>query len=550
MTRRHERGRRPRPVGRVLAGWFAAMVATAFAVALAGARPAHAHAELDDSVPRAGAVLEAAPAEVVLDFDEALVPGLSYAGLFDPDGAPVALGNPIDTPDRTQFVVPLRDPASLGAGAYVVAYRVTAVDGHVHHASFAFQVGTRTTDQVAAVERLRVVTDVDDAGWQWLAGVLRALGLVALALVVAAIAVPFLVPAPTPRTRTVGSVAAAVAAAVAVLGIGAQGGLSGSGGAGAFVDGDRWSAVLDTRLGALLVARAALALAALSLFAAVRSSPGRAWRWSGALVGVGLVLTHSLAGHAALGRLAAAGVVLDAVHLGVALVWLGGLALMVLDRALYSGGRLATLWAKGTFGAAAMVVVTGVLQVWRIVERPGSLLDTAYGRTVLGKTVLVALILLLMAMGRSAYRRLGLSAVRSFLAVETALALLLVGVSAGLIGAAPNERPTAVPVTVSATVDGVTVTFTLTPAAVGSNDVHLVVSRPAAFEPTRAARAVLDNPGRGLTSLVIPLSPDGPDHYSAYAVQIPSGGAWDVRIEVDDETGTTVLSTSVEVTAD
>jgi copper transport protein len=217
---------------------------------------------------------------------------------------------------------------------------------------------------------------------------------------------------------------------------------------------------------------------------------------------------------------------------------------------LASDGRPARpveVWTTKGLWAVGVLVITGVLQMWRTVDRPGSLGDTAYGRTLVGKTALVVFVLVIAVMLRGVLRRHGPRSARSLFVSQTVLALMVTGVSVGLAGAAPNERPSSVPVTVSARADDLTASLTLTPARAGSNDVHLVVSEVGATEPTRAARAVLANPERGLTDLVIPLVPDGPDHYSAYAVQIAVPGTWQVRLEVDTSSGTVTLDLQVTV---
>jgi len=550
--------------GRALRPVFATVLAAVVAAVLAGfvaPTAASAHAVLDDTVPRAGAILEVAPNEIVLDFDDDIEIGLSYTGLFTAAGEPIALDRAVETPDRTQLVVPITDPFALGAGTYVVAYRVTAVDGHVEHDTFAFQIGTQASDQIAAVRGLSGLTDPAAHGWEWTLGVLRGAGLAGLALLLGTFAVVLLTrresdsaptSAPDAGPTGTGLVGAVLVAVCAVLSIAVQGGLSSAGSPSALFDTGLWSEVIATQFGALTIARAALGAVAVVIVVSIRLAATRAWRAAALTLSLCLLGTFAWSGHAARGRLAALGVLLDLVHRGAALVWLGGLVVIVLARRslLASDGRPARpveVWTTKGLWAVGVLVITGVLQMWRTVDRPGSLGDTAYGRTLVGKTALVVFVLVIAVMLRGVLRRHGPRSARSLFVSQTVLALMVTGVSVGLAGAAPNERPSSVPVTVSARADDLTASLTLTPARAGSNDVHLVVSEVGATEPTRAARAVLTNPERGLTDLVIPLVPDGPDHYSAYAVQIAVPGTWQVRLEVDTSSGTVTLDLQVSV---
>ena len=108
-------------------------VALAAAVAmLASAAPAHAHDELVSSSPAADATVAQPPPEVVLTFDEAVLPVGTQVVVTGPDG-PVSDGSP--RLDGTTVHQPL-----LGgpAGRYSVAWRATSADGHPVSGTFAF----------------------------------------------------------------------------------------------------------------------------------------------------------------------------------------------------------------------------------------------------------------------------------------------------------------------------------------------------------------------------------------------------------------------------
>lgn len=117
--------------GRRFAGWLA--VAT-----LAAAAPAGAHAVLVRSAPPARAALAEPPERVQLWFNERLEPAYSSVSVWNAAGAQVDARNAAvgaDDAKRLAVTVP-----PIGAGAYVVKYRVLSVDGHVVDSSFPFTV--------------------------------------------------------------------------------------------------------------------------------------------------------------------------------------------------------------------------------------------------------------------------------------------------------------------------------------------------------------------------------------------------------------------------
>ncbi|OWJ77808.1 copper resistance CopC/CopD family protein [Haematobacter missouriensis] len=96
---------------------------------------AEAHAGLISVTPPDGMVLEVAPSEVTLTFDEPVRP--LVARLTAPDGRTVLLENAHVDGDRVAW--PL--PALPGNGSHVLSWRVTAADGHALSGGTVFSIG-------------------------------------------------------------------------------------------------------------------------------------------------------------------------------------------------------------------------------------------------------------------------------------------------------------------------------------------------------------------------------------------------------------------------
>jgi len=102
--------------------------------------PAVAHAIVLESSPIHDAVLERAPEQVTLRFNSKIEKRFTRLTLAGGEHPPVAVTLPVGaddaaTPDR--LVIPL---PHLGAGVYVLRYRVLAVDGHITEGVLRFTV--------------------------------------------------------------------------------------------------------------------------------------------------------------------------------------------------------------------------------------------------------------------------------------------------------------------------------------------------------------------------------------------------------------------------
>jgi methionine-rich copper-binding protein CopC len=96
------------------------------------------HLALQSSLPQADAVVPS-PVEIRLDFTEAPLDGTTAIRLLNSAGALVTTGDVTQSADdATVFASALTGP--LSAGAYTVAWRAMATDGHVLAEEFAFTV--------------------------------------------------------------------------------------------------------------------------------------------------------------------------------------------------------------------------------------------------------------------------------------------------------------------------------------------------------------------------------------------------------------------------
>ena len=99
------------------------------------ATPALPHSRVETTEPENGAVLEQAPAQVVLTFADGL--RLTKVLMNHNDGPEVELDPGSQTGFATRFELAIED---LGSGRYRIEWRGLSVDGHVMKNTLEFRV--------------------------------------------------------------------------------------------------------------------------------------------------------------------------------------------------------------------------------------------------------------------------------------------------------------------------------------------------------------------------------------------------------------------------
>lgn len=537
--------------------------AVALAALLGAASPASAHADLDSSEPAPSAVLETSPAEIFLDFSEPVSPADDAIELFDQKGDAVALG-PVSRSADDQSIVTATVDDELDDGLYVVAWRIVSADGHVAQGAFTFQVGV----DAPTVDTGDLLGDVLSSR-QAASGLSTALA-VARSFVYLALAVALGGAIALGAGRVSGRVWKWLMAAIVVATIGTlahyslQAAYTTGGTWGSIFDPDRWSTVLDTRLGTALVIRLVL-LASLAVLLVVVSpapddtsgeSPARRerlstswWRSSTALVGAGIVLTLSASGHPSASELAGVAVAVDAVHLAAVVTWFGVLVAVVIDRlpvdAVRWFSRLATI-------AVPIAVVTGGWQTWHLGGGLANLGESTWGRSLIVKGVLVVVLVSFGFVAREivwgAGREASTSALRRLMGIEIAVATAVFGLTANLVDHPPRAAATPVVFETSLAQGAILADVTVTPGRVGNNDIHVTIAPPGgSLERISSVTMRMTFPDSSLPPVDVVVSEDGPNHFVG-RVALLSPGTWTLEILVQPDPSSSVrLSTDVPI---
>ncbi|MFE5491243.1 copper resistance CopC/CopD family protein [Streptomyces virginiae] len=387
---------------------LAALLATLFTAAA----PATAHAALTASDPTDGAVVATAPAQVTLSFSEQVAMGDDSIRVLDPQGRRVDTGELRDMCSGNTVRYGTALHSGLPNGTYTVAWQAVSADSHPISGAFTFSIGAPSATEVS------LPTTTAGGGPVGIAyGIARYAAYAGFTVLVGGAAFILLCwrrgAAERPLQKlVVRAWVTLTAATLAMLVLRTP--YTGSGRFADIFDLGGLRAVLETKTGASLVSRLLL-LGAAALFVAVlfgvyarrMQDPTSeeedkdtgdltfGLAIGGAVVAGGIAATWALSEHASTGIQPGLAMPADILHMLAVATWLGGLsALLVALHKVPGIERSAVRRFSGVaFVSVVVLAVTGVYQAWRQTGSWSALTGTEYGRLLLLKVALVAVLL-------------------------------------------------------------------------------------------------------------------------------------------------------------
>lgn len=491
------------------------------ALFFAGTAAAGAHAVLMSTDPRAGALVDTAPATVRLHFGEAVETSLGRIQILDDAGADHALGKPFHPGGDTSWVAVQSRP--LVRGRYTVSWQVVSADSHVVNGAFAFGVGVAAGNVPAAL------ADKTNPGAAAVQAVLRFFGLSSL-LIGAGLAFALAIvvrPRETMRTTMLEFGAWIVVAVVACADIVAH----------AVSDSCTVAAVLATQFGLL---RVVLVVAAILAVVAVAGRRRRA-----GLLGVAAavaIVSESLSGHAASGRIPGIGIAADVTHLIAAAAWIGALIATLIAADIVDVRRVSTV----ATAAIALLAASAVVQTVRNAGSFAALVHTTYGLLICAKIVLFVVAVAFALISRRRLRDGAVALARS-VRLELAVLTAVIAVTGVLVDGVPPRTAIAASLrTVHAQflVRDTTVAVEAEPAGSGRWQLRVAANRGGAPVTVDEISASLREASRAVGPLAFPLQHSGIGRYTG-VVTVPFAGRWTatVRVRVGDfDEGTTFVN--------
>jgi copper transport protein len=487
-----------------------------------------AHAQLLSTEPADNAIVQSAPEQLTLVFNEPVTP--LAIKLIQPDGT---------TRDVTDVAVggastSIQMPTDLGNGTHVLSWRVVSIDGHPVAGSLVFSIGAASDAAVAEVSDDRAVTVLLWAG--------KALMFIAMFVGVGGATAGTAMPLPEGARRTCLALCA-VGMPIAAGTLGLQG-LDALGMPLAALAGiEAWRTGLSTSYG--LTAIAVIIAFALALLAIAIP---RAKVFFGILAAAVASLSLALSGHASAASpqwLTRPAVFL---HIGGVIFWIGALLPLGLLLREQSAGadKALACFSRYILFAVAPLVVSGVTLAIIQLGLPGPQWLTGYGFILAAKLALLSVLFALALWNRRwltapalAGDAMARDRLRRSILWEVALVLLIIGLVAGWRFTPPPRALSQVPVAIAAEpimahlIDGdVMAMVTVAPGKAGPVAMDIMIS-----DLEHVPRAVQDvtlivsNGALGIE----PIHRTAVDLGGVWRVEdltLPVAGTWQVEIEV------------------
>ena len=498
------------------------------------------HASLLNSEPADGASLDAAPSEVVLRFDEPIIP--VALRLVGPDGHAVMLG-PVKPQGGSLHA---SVPAGLPGGVYVLSWRVTSADSHPVAGTAVFGVGIPSPDTVARTPGPLSAWAAPSAAARFMfyAALLTAAG---AALFRAAVAE---VPAPLRRTL---AAAALLGAALAAGQVGLRGALLADAGPGGLLEPAAW------RLGVGTTLAASLAVSGIGLLACALTllRDGQRWRMLGAAAAILALAGFPLSGHAATAEprwLTAPAVALHTVAIAF---WLGAFwpLLAILRGPAPHAVMAIRRFSRLAIPAVAVLVLSGLAIAAVQVMQPADLFATGYGQLLLAKLAGFATLIALAAWNRQRLtpaldaQRLGAARrLRRSIAAEVSVAGLILAATSALTLAVPPRAlrhagashqhqlvqsiAPAQGIAITTKAQTLRAVIEVAPGQAGPNRITLTPDRAKAQMPNpKEVWVELSNANAGIGPIRRRMVPDGTGRHIHDGPELSIPGRWQINVQ-------------------
>ncbi len=513
-------------------------LATAFA--LAASPPLFAHAVLLGSNPAADQVLDVAPEEIVLNFNENVGP--IFIRVLDLSGSEVGNAGEWRVEGNDVFL-PLGD--TLTNGTYILTYRVISADTHPVGATFVFAVGEPITDASAVA-----TADSGSTAWTWVVALNRLL-LYGSVLLAAGSALLLLLmslsESSIAATVAQGRGAAVVALVTYFLAIGFGGAEMVLGGPGALFSAGAWSQAMGSTLVPSAVIGIPGALILLYAYRAAAGAPAAPLLLAGTALTLGGFL---VTGHAATAPPVWLMAVMVGVHLVCAAFWFAALrplGLATRSASIQEAGTLMVQFSNRAVWTVAALFVSGAVISFVQVETLANVFSTDYGVRLALKIILFLVVLGIAAMNKikltpklEAGDAAGAASLRRSIAIEYGVMVLILVAAVSLTLPSPPRAMMAMAdaagagddtVVVTGTSRGYTVSLEISPAKPGNNMVMFSFTDADgnAVEMQRVDTS-WSLPAAGLEGIDRQAEKMGPDMFHLMTSDLILPGEWQVRL--------------------
>ncbi|MBS4174937.1 copper resistance protein CopC [Bacillus sp. FJAT-49736] len=445
--------------------------------------PSFAHAYIVKSTPQEDEVLQKAPKDVSIQFDEEIQPGFRSLKVLDQTGKRVDRNN-AHINKKSKAILEASLKSDLPDGTYTIQWNVISSDGHPVNGTIPFQIGKSGGSaglSQATTNGYTPHADMIIIRWLFYISCSLLIGCLFFSLYVYK-GTPFYFSNTSKRILRYSIQGMFISI---VLSLPLQ----------TTIDaGVNWASAINfsmlletlksTSFGMVWILQIALMIILYFItYYIIHSSAKQKWAYAGILAVLAILASKSFIGHATTSSNKWIGITMDFLHMSSAALWIGSLLAMVLLLRKKDNELIywLTIQRFSYWGAAFVTVIvgTGIYESIQFIPTLNALISTAYGQIIIAKSVLLLLMIGLALFnflrGRSKNKTLGptIWLEFSFGVIVFILAAILTNLPTGL--AAPGDVQQT-----KMTEDGYSITLHITPNKIGKNEFKVDISKRGA----------------------------------------------------------------------
>ncbi len=501
---------------------------------------AQAHSQLIDSNPKPDEQLTKSPQVISLTFNGTIKSNDDSIKLFDSQGKQIS--NKATTKAKSSSHIELElDP--LEPSIYVVNWSVVSPDSHPISGTFTFTVGNpvkeKSTVDTSIFKDIVLMSNKDIHSTQANLNRWILFSSTALSISISFLILLGIIKIPKNNMIKVSLIPILIAIFSSLASIFIQNAIIDN---KSIIESISYSSFVDQIQYDFGIAATIRIIALIALFATQFNT--LLYRFLSPIISLLIIATITFSGHSAYGQLSTLAIISSLIHLGATSIWFGGLGYSLVSIRLEELSFDYKKFSKLALALVLMTIFTGVFASWRQVGNINYAINSAFGRTLGYKIVLVMAVIVIAFFARRFLKNNDMTTTRKLIAVESILLLGVFALTSILVSQIPSKTSAQIPVSKKAISDSGIIEILVDPAKSGPTQLHVYVydkkGLPLQIESKSLTnppiQVTIQNNSKNIKPVNVAMRFQGLNHFSSVGFNVPFSGDWKlvVRIQVND----------------
>lgn len=501
---------------------------------------AQAHSQLIDSNPKPDEQLTKSPQVISLTFNGTIKSNDDSIKLFDSQGKQIS--NKATTKAKSSSHIELElDP--LEPSIYVVNWSVVSPDSHPISGTFTFTVGNpvkeKSTVDTSIFKDIVLMSNKDIHSTQANLNRWILFSSTALSISISFLILLGIIKIPKNNMIKVSLIPILIAIFSSLASIFIQNAIIDN---KSIIESISYSSFVDQIQYDFGIAATIRIIALIALFATQFNT--LLYRFLSPIISLLIIATITFSGHSAYGQLSTLAIISSLIHLGATSIWFGGLGYSLVSIRMEELSFDYKKFSKLALALVLMTIFTGVFASWRQVGNINYAINSAFGRTLGYKIVLVMAVIVIAFFARRFLKNNDMTTTRKLIAVESILLLGVFALTSILVSQIPSKTSAQIPVSKKAISDSGIIEILVDPAKSGPTQLHVYVydkkGLPLQIESKSLTnppiQVTIQNNSKNIKPVNVAMRFQGLNHFSSVGFNVPFSGDWKlvVRIQVND----------------